>query len=244
LHPGQPVRPPSLRAMPFAAKFARVTARTSSTRESRAIETTFPTRPTSAPLPARVLQGRRLRPTALSRPNRARPAPVPTEGPRPNTDDIRCVRAVNFAQFCKQKDVRAMRMCMTELVDLVCQEETRELFEQLPLAPVEIPNLSEESFRRLVEDDYTLEEAYKVLPEYFHGFVKNNLDSNPEFLRRKIVDADVEKFLKGKPALTRDDILQRLPKEFRHHVDDFLPKNADELPPHRPWDHKIEITPG
>ena len=133
---------------------------------------------------------------------------------------------------------------MTELVDLVCQEETRELFEQLPLAPVEIPNLSEESFRRLVEGDYTVEEACKVLPEYFHGFVKNNLDSNPEFLRRKIVDADVEKFLKGKPALTRDDILQRLPKEFRHHVDDFLPKNADELPPHRPWDHKIEITPG
>ena len=123
---------------------------------------------------------------------------------------------------------------MTELVDLVRQEETRQLFEQLPLAPVEIPNLFEESFRRLVEGDYTLEEAYKVLPEYFHDFVKNNLDSDPEFLRRKIVDADVEKFLKGKPSLTRADILQRLPKEFRHHVDDFLPKNADELPPHRP----------
>ena len=114
------------------------------------------------------------------------------------------------------------------------------------LALIEIPNLSEESFRRLVEGEYTIEEACKVLPDYFHDFIKDNLDSrsDSEFLRRKIVDTDVEKFLKGKPELTRDDILQRLPQEFRHHVEHFLAKNASELPPHRPWDHKIEITPG
>ena len=54
---------------------------------------------------------------------------------------------------------------------------------------------------------------------------------------------DIEKFMKGKPALTREDILRRLPREHRHQVEAFLPKNADELPPHRPWDHKIEIMP-
>src|SRR5205814_4601495 len=129
LHPGRPVRHPSLQDMPFAPKLARVTARTSSTHKSRAIETTVPTRPTSIPLPARVLQGRRHAPAAPSRPSRARPAPAPTEGLRPNTNDIRCVRAINFSQFYKQKDVRVMRICMTELVDLVRQEETRQLFE-------------------------------------------------------------------------------------------------------------------
>src|SRR5277367_3478798 len=58
------------------------------------------------------------------------------------------------------------------------------------------------------------------------------------------MDTDIEKFMKGKPALTRDDIVRRLPREHRHHIEGFLPKNADELPPHRPWDHKIEIMPG
>ena len=232
--------------MPFAPKLARVTARISSTQETRAIETTAPARTTSTPLPARVVQSRRFSPAVPCRLNRARSAPAWTEGPRPNTDDIRCFRAPNFVQFCRQKDVRVMRIHMTELVDLVSQEETRQLFGQLPMAPIEIPNLSEESFRRLVEGDYTIEEACKALPDYFHDFIKDNQGSglDSDFLRRKIADTDVEKFLKGKPDLTRDDVLQRLPKEFRHHIEHFLAKNADELPPHRPWDHKIEITPG
>ena len=89
-----------------------------------------------------------------------------------------------------------------------------------------------------------MEEARKVLPSYFHDFLETNLKTESEFLCRKVVDTDVEKFLKGKPGLTHEDILQCLPKEFRHHIEHFLPKNAEELPPHRPWDHKIEIMPG
>src|SRR5437773_2823677 len=117
--------------------------------------------------------------------------------------------------------------------------------DELPAGLVEIPDLTEESFRRLVEGDYTMEEACKVFPEYFHRFLAENLrTTDAEFLRRKVVGMDVEKFMKGKPALTREDILRRLPREHRHQVETFLPKNADELPPHRPWDHKIEIMPG
>jgi hypothetical protein len=93
---------------------------------------------------------------------------------------------------------------MTELVDLVSQEETRQLFGQLPMAPIEIPNLSEESFRRLVEGDYTVEEACKLLPDYFYDFIKDNQGSslNSKFLCYKITNTNVEKFLKGKPDLT------------------------------------------
>ena len=52
-----------------------------------------------------------------------------------------------------------------------------------------------------------MEEAYKVLPPYFYNFFKINLGIKSEFLRWKIVDTDIKKFLKGKLGLTRKDIL-------------------------------------
>ena len=52
-----------------------------------------------------------------------------------------------------------------------------------------------------------MEEAYKALLPYFHDFLKINLKTTSKFLRQKIVNANVEKFLKGKPGLTREDIL-------------------------------------
>jgi hypothetical protein len=58
-----------------------------------------------------------------------------------------------------------------------------------------------------VEGNYTIEEARKVLPLYFHDFLKINLGIKSKFLCQKIVDTDLKKFLKGKPGLTREDIL-------------------------------------
>jgi hypothetical protein len=58
-----------------------------------------------------------------------------------------------------------------------------------------------------VEGDYTIEEARKALPPYFYNFLKINLKTKPKLLRQKIVNTNVEKFLKGKPGLTREDIL-------------------------------------
>jgi hypothetical protein len=52
-----------------------------------------------------------------------------------------------------------------------------------------------------------MEEAYKVLPLYFYNFLKTNLKTKSEFLRRKIVNIDIKKFLKGKLGLTCKDIL-------------------------------------
>ena len=78
-----------------------------------------------------------------------------------------------------------------------------------------------------------MEEARKALPPYFHNFLKTNLRTKSESLRRKIVDTNVEKFLKGKLGLTREDILRHLLKEFREYIEYFLPKNVDKLPPYR-----------
>jgi uncharacterized protein YuzB (UPF0349 family) len=36
-------------------------------------------------------------------------------------------------------------------------------------------DLIEESFYRLVNGDYIIEEAYKVFPNYFYHFLKENL---------------------------------------------------------------------
>jgi len=52
-----------------------------------------------------------------------------------------------------------------------------------------------------------MEEAHKALPPYFYDFLKINLKTKSEFLRRKIVNTNVKKFLKGKLGLTHKDIL-------------------------------------
>jgi len=82
------------------------------------------------------------------------------------------------------------------------------LIDKLLTRLVKIPDLIEESFCRLVNSNYIIEEACKVFPSYFYCFLKENLQTiNTEFLRRKVIDIDVKKFIKGKPALTRDNII-------------------------------------
>jgi hypothetical protein len=243
--PGRPVRHPNQRLLPYVHPTSRLTARVSAQTETRAIETRPQQSPTSYPLPARSVQGRRHVPARKGRPRHASPVPTPQEDlTRPNLDDIRCVRAVNFTQFCKQKGVRVMRLHMAELVEMVNQEENKQSLDALPTGLLEMPQLTEESFRRIVEGDYTLEEAERVFPSYMHRFLQENLKTNPESLCRKILDSDVDKFMKIKPSLSKEDIKQLLPREFWDSLDAFLPKKAEELPPHRPWDHKIELTPG
>ena len=58
-----------------------------------------------------------------------------------------------------------------------------------------------------MEGNYIIEEAYKILPPYFHNFFKINLKTKSKFLRQKIVNTDIKKFLKGKLGLTYEDIL-------------------------------------
>ena len=58
-----------------------------------------------------------------------------------------------------------------------------------------------------MEGNYIIEEAHKVLPPYFYNFLKINLETKSKFLRQKIVNTNIKKFLKGKPGLTYKDIL-------------------------------------
>ena len=57
--------------------------------------------------------------------------------------------------------------------------------------------------------DYTwyIPDTHKALPLFFYNFLKINLKTKSKFLRRKIVNTNIKKFLKGKPGLTYKDIL-------------------------------------
>ncbi len=97
---------------------------------------------------------------------------------------------------------------MAELVELVEQEEQKQLIDKLPTGLVEILDLTKESFYCLINGDYTIKEACKVFPSYFHCFLKENLQTiNTEFLHHKVININIKKFIKGKPALTRDNII-------------------------------------
>ncbi|EAQ82860.1 hypothetical protein CHGG_11115 [Chaetomium globosum CBS 148.51] len=193
-----------------------------------------------------VLSAGSRRPT-----QRRRPTPILKTAGRPrnmklDTNDIRCVQAMNFLQFCKQEGSFATTTTLAELRQLVEDEENLDMLQELPRGFVEIPQLKETSFRRIMTGDYTLEDAKRVFDPYFHDFLQTNLDetARTETLRRKIMPSDIDKFLAEKPRPTAEDIKSRLPAEFHHHVEHFLPKNAETLPPHRHWDHKIELVPG
>jgi len=64
---------------------------------------------------------------------------------------------------------------MAELVELVEQEEQKQLIDKLPTKLVKILDLTEKSFRHLVNGNYIIEEACKVFPSHFHRFLKENL---------------------------------------------------------------------
>ena len=75
-----------------------------------------------------------------------------------------------------------MRIHIAKLIKLVKQKEHQQLLKELPIGLIEVLNLLKRSFRRLVEGNYTIEEAHKVLPPYFYNFLKINLGTKSKFL--------------------------------------------------------------
>ena len=104
-----------------------------------------------------------------------------------------------------------------------------------------IPDLPEECFRLAVCGEGDWNQTRQLFPENMHDFV----DECFQPLRlNKITEADIDKFMKGKPEMSAGDVIRKLPEWLRDLHDAFLPRLADELPPHRSWDHKIELLPG
>ena len=88
--------------------------------------------------------------------------------------------------------------------------------------------LKKKDFRRVLQEKAFKQNKAKF-SECFQNFIENHED--------KI-------FLKDKKSLSKEDILKKLPSEYHNFIEVFLLKEADKLPPHRSFDHKIELKSG
>jgi hypothetical protein len=197
-----------------------------------------PSRPDTKPAPARIVRGRRIQ----SRPPSKNPlpplsVPLPQPQPQPHTedcydfDDIKVSNAPSFLAFCRQPNVRASRTTWAEL----------DAASSPPPNPFDdIPNLTEEEFWSVMLGQVP-ETLYSVFPTRFHGFLN---ECKHSVYLRSLKPSDIEKFMKGKLPLTDDELEKKLPDWLQDKLIGFIAQKADELPPRRAWDHKIDITPG
>ena len=59
-----------------------------------------------------------------------------------------------------------------------------------------------------------------------------------------VTSGDYDKFMKGKPEYTREELLKRVPAAYHSVIDVFMKHKADELPEHRKEDHQIILEAG
>jgi hypothetical protein len=150
---------------------------------------------------------------------------------RPDLEDIAHVPALRFARFCQDPAVRAMTVTWHDL--------DRPAPRPLPM----LPDISEDLARDILLGRADLAEVRPLFPDSAQDFLTECYRSAPAHLT-KITQSDIDKFLAGKPALPDDEIRRRLPDWLRDLSAAFLPRLADQLPPHRSWDHRIELMPG
>ena len=87
--------------------------------ETRIIKTSFSQYLTSHLSPTCTVQGRRLVSAPLGRLSRTSLAVALKNQICLNLNNIRYTYAVNFTQFCKQKDIKVIKIYIAELIELV-----------------------------------------------------------------------------------------------------------------------------
>jgi hypothetical protein len=200
----------------------------------------IPNTPCLKPVPATKIGGQRvakrpqlkaphLPPGVYHREVQSKPNEIENQD-RPDLSDIKILTATSFLQFCRTPGVKAMRLSQDE----------PELNTD-PLTTTTLPDLPEERFEAVLKGQGDITLAKEAFPESMSPFI--NECFHPHLLR-KVTEADIEKFMTGKAERTEEDILRRLPDWLHDLHDTFLPRLANELPPRRSWDHKIELMPG
>ena len=101
-----------------------------------------------------------------------------------------------------------------------------------------VRNTPNEVLRAILTQDHA---GGVPVPDALRGF--DDWISRAPWLGR-VSDEDIEKYLKGKPPPTKAEILEKLPREYHDLWEVFEPSEAETLPPHRPFDHKIDLMPG
>ena len=148
----------------------------------------------------------------------------------PESLDIRFIGAAPFTHFARQKGTQVHRIdpCRLSLYKAPCETD------------LALNGLKEDDFKNLLHGKSTTEDKARF-PACFQSFIKDHEDKI--FLNR-MTEEDIDKFLKVKEPTSKEEILKKLPAEYHEFIEVFLPKEAEKLPPHRPFDHKIELKPG
>jgi hypothetical protein len=156
----------------------------------------------------------------------------------PEETEIRMIGGAPFVRWASQPGVEITRLDARRLAsytDHYTKSSDTTDFEALN----KIPESDIKTFMTQKLDDVSSLESR--LPARFHPFIK---DYQAKLQISAITEEDFDISMKGKEPLSMEDIKKKLPKEYHDFVDVFLPQEADELPPHRPFDHKIELKPG
>jgi RNase H-like domain found in reverse transcriptase/Reverse transcriptase (RNA-dependent DNA polymerase)/Integrase zinc binding domain len=201
----------------------------------------IPNRLNVKPAPARTVAGVRQKGKPLPKqplPPLSVPLPQSPSAPqqqfeRPDLSDIRMTMATNFLQFCRDPSTKVMKITWDELDHLTEKETNRTTFT--------LPDLPDATFQNILEGNGKTEQLRKLFPKEFYDFLD---ECRAPLQLRRISEADIEKFMKDKPDLQKEDLLKLLPPWLSDLYEGFLPRRANELPPHRAWDHKIELMPG
>ena len=118
-----------------------------------------------------------------------------------------------------------------------------------PKQSIEILKLPEEDFRQIVTGTGDLDYYKSLLPDSVHDFLSvcfaQDIDKIRAVLLQKISKEDATKFFSKSDAsatpLSIKEAQKQLPVEFQDLADIALPQDADKLPPHRAYDHKIKL---
>jgi hypothetical protein len=170
------------------------------------------------------------------------PRDADTPVAEPPEDQIRILSAPNFLLACRQPGVEVHRIGWAELQRLSTAPATtgRDPWLGTATAPTlldAIATTPPEVLRSILLGEAPRFEVTPAISE-FQAFV----EEYPWLFR--VSEEDIDKYIQGKPPLTRSDILSRLPLDYHDLVEAFIPANAETLPPHRAFDHRIELEPG
>lgn len=187
---------------------------------------------------APMVAGQRRRGKPLSKEHLQCLVPLPenhcdeqTPNGRPDLTDIKMLGALPFARFSQSPGVTVAKVTWDEL-DMAARPRP---------APVPIPTIPDTILRNALLGQGDKQDAIAATPPELHDFI----DECYQPLRlSKITEADIAKFMKGKPEITTEEMLKRLPTWLHDKAEAFSPKAANVLPPQRSWDHKIDIMPG
>lgn len=180
----------------------------------------------------------------VSRP-RSQPPPQPrpsaAQAPAPlDPNNIKLLNAASFALVARQECVRVSHTTLGELETAAWQAKDNKQ------SSFFIPELTEGAFRDLLQGIHPAEHWKDILPEPCHDFIEH-LAANPlRLVSNRINEEDAAQFFAklDRPPLTDNEIRKKMPQEYHDLLHVARPQAAEQLPPHRSYDHKIELIPG